>query len=125
MLTQASWHKNCSRSYLLQMTTELRLPQTEPEHEVLKQILSYFVRNRKAADSLEGVTRWRLMEEQVHRTLQQTETALKWLVTQGFLQEVQTTRSSPIFRLDPKRYTEAVHFLAEEGRRKKRKRPRT
>ncbi len=101
------------------------LLQAEPEHGILEQILSYFVRNQKAADSLEGVTRWRLLEEQVHRTLQQTEAAINWLVAEGFLQEVQRAGQVRIFRLNPKRYRDAVHFLAREGKRQKRKGPRS
>jgi hypothetical protein len=86
---------------------------SEPELEIVKQILNYFVRNPKAADTLEGVARWRLLEEQVHRSFQQTESALSWLVQQGFLEEVETVGSSRIFRLAVQRQAEAAHFLAE------------
>ena len=86
---------------------------SEPELEIVKQILNYFVRNPKAADTLEGIARWRLLEEQVHRSFQQTESALTWLVAQGFLEEVETVGSSQIFRLAPQHQTEAARFLAE------------
>jgi hypothetical protein len=98
------------------------LPQAEPEPdwEIVKQILSYFVRNPKAADSLEGVARWRLLEEQVRSSLQQTEAALAWLVSQGFLEDVQTAGSNHIFRLDPNRYADAMRVLgSQEGTRDK------
>lgn len=88
--------------------------ESEPERQIVKQILSYFVRNPKAADSLEGVTHWRLLEEQVHRTFQETEKALSWLVTQGFLQEIQGSGSARIFRLNPERSKDAVQFLSEQ-----------
>ena len=86
----------------------------------MKQILSYFVRNPRGTDTLEGVARWRLLEEQVHRNLQETETALAWLVSRGFLQEAKTPGSGPVFRLDPEQRGGAVEFLAElgEGERK-------
>jgi hypothetical protein len=91
------------------------LPQeTEPERQIVKQILSYFIRNPKAADSLEGVAHWRLLEEQVHRSVQQTEIALEWLVAEGFLQEVQTSGSTRIFKLNPERGEDAVRFIAEK-----------
>jgi hypothetical protein len=85
-----------------------------PELEIVKQILNYFLRNSKAADTLEGIARWRLLEEQVHRSFQQTESALAWLVKQGFLEEVETVGSSRIFRLAPQGQEKTARFLAEE-----------
>ena len=79
----------------------------------MKQILKYFVRNPQAADSLEGVARWRLLEEQVHHSLGQTESALKWLVSQGYLEEIQISGAARIFRLAAKRQTEAASLLGE------------
>ena len=86
---------------------------SEPELEIVKQILNYFVRNPKAADTLEGIARWRLLEEQVHRSFQQTESALTWLVAKGFLEEVETGGASQIFRLAAQHQAEAARFLAE------------
>lgn len=77
----------------------------------MKQILSYFLRNQNAADSLEGITRWRLLEEQIHRSLQETEIALAWLVEQRFLHEVKTVGTAPIFALNPERRADALSFL--------------
>jgi hypothetical protein len=93
------------------------LPQeAEAEPEIVKQILSYFVRNSTAADTLEGITRWRLQEEQIHRSLQQTDAALAWLVSQGLLQEVLPAGSPRLFRLNPERHGAAIHFLAREDK---------
>jgi hypothetical protein len=88
-----------------------------PEWDTVKQVLSYFVRNPKAADTLEGVARWRLLEEQVRRNFQQTEAALAWLVTQGLLEEVETA-GSRIFRLNAAALTDAVRFLADSEHHK-------
>jgi hypothetical protein len=82
------------------------------ELEIVKQILNYFLRNSKAADTLEGIARWRLLEEQVHRSFQQTESALAWLVKQGFLEEAETVGSSRIFRLAPQGREKVARFLA-------------
>jgi hypothetical protein len=89
--------------------------ESESDPEVVGQILSYFVCNPNAADSLEGVARWRLLEECAHRNFQQTTAALNWLVSRGFLEEVRITGSSRIFRLDPAKREEAVRFLAKRG----------
>lgn len=95
-----------------------------PELEIVKQILNYFLRNSKAADTLEGIARWRLLEEQVHRSFQQTELALTWLVEQGFLEEVKTVGSSRIFRLAPQGMEKTARFLAgEKSAQKDKKKP--
>ncbi len=101
---------------LLFAVARVTLPHAEQEFEPVKQILRYFLRNPNAADSLEGITRWRLLEEQIQRTLKETESALAWLVEQGFLQEVKALGSAPVFRLNPERQAEALSFLEEKSR---------
>lgn len=83
---------------------------------MVKQVLNYFVRNPNAADNLQGITRWRLLEEQIHRSLQETQVALTWLVEQGFLDEVKTPGAPPIFRLHPERRADAISFLEGKSR---------
>lgn len=89
----------------------VNLLRAEEELDLVRQIMSYFVRNPNAADTLEGITRWRLLEEQLHRSLQETERALAWLVAQGFLDEVKTTGAPPLFRLRPERRADAVALV--------------
>jgi len=98
----------------------LALPDAEPA--IVKQILNYFVRNRNAADSLEGVARWRLLEEQIQGSLQQTDAALKWLVAKEYLEEIKPAGSVPLFRLDPGRHAEALTFLEQPNKAAKRER---
>jgi hypothetical protein len=81
------------------------------ENEVVKRILRYFLRNPNAVDSLEGITRWRLLEEQIYHTLRETEVAIAWLVEQGFLDEVKATGPAPFFRLNVRQRARAVSFL--------------
>jgi hypothetical protein len=100
---------------LLKSKSEVPLPSTALElHEtVVRQILAYFVRSRRMVDTLEGIASWRLLEEQVSLSMRQTEAALKWLVEQGFLEELgpMGLRSS-IFRLNPQKVKDAKRFLA-------------
>jgi hypothetical protein len=100
----------------------LVLPHAEPA--IVRQILNYFVRNRSAADSLEGVARWRLVEEQIQHSLQQTDAALKWLVAKGYLEEVKPAGCVPLFRLAPDHQGEALKFLEKPDGATKRKRGR-
>jgi hypothetical protein len=90
--------------------------QTEDEPEMTREILRYFVRNPQAADSLEGVTRWRLLQDTVQRQLENTQRALNWLVSRGFLRQVSNTGNAPIFSLNPERQAEARRFLNPGGR---------
>jgi hypothetical protein len=76
-------------------------------------VLSYFVRNPQAADSLEGVARWRLLDETVRRRVMATHEALAWLVERGVLQRRQGPGLEPVFSLDPDRTAEARQLLAE------------
>ena len=76
------------------------------------EILSYFTRNPQAADSLEGIARWRLLDEAIHRSVQETETALGWLVDRGYLIESSRPGIKPIYRLNPDRIADSAETLA-------------
>jgi hypothetical protein len=87
---------------------------TALDNDVVKQVLGYFVRNPKTADTLEGIARWRLLEERVQKSLLQTEAAIDWLVGQKYLEEVMVAGSKEaIFRLNPERRSDAVRLLAK------------
>ena len=79
--------------------------------ETARQILRYFVRNPNAADNLEGIVRWRLLEETIHHSVGETQQALMWLVSQGFLSEWHVGGSEKIFLLNRERQAEAQCFL--------------
>ena|SRR5258708_3107945 len=83
-----------------------------PDRAMASEILSYFVRNPQAADSLEGVARWRLMDEVIQRKLAETQAALTWLVTQGFLATFTSPGGTVTFSLNPERAEAARQFLA-------------
>jgi len=76
-----------------------------------REILSYFMRNPQAADTLEGMVRWRLLSEVVHRKVDETRAALEWLVEQGLLLETRSPGVGPIFSLNPAKIPEAQGIL--------------
>lgn len=76
--------------------------------------MSYFVRNPRAADSVEGVARWRLLDQAIHRTVDETHRALEWLVAEGFLCQATTAGSGTIFTLNAERQAQARRFLELE-----------
>jgi hypothetical protein len=84
-------------------------PKKQPKRA--KEVLDHFLRNPQAADTLEGVARWRLLRETVHRGVEETAEALEWLVSEGFLKETPTTYSKPIYSLNPEAVRKAAHLL--------------
>jgi len=79
-----------------------------------KMILRYFIRNHRAADTYEGIVRWRLREEAIHQITEETQAALGRLVDRGFLREERIAPGPSLFRLNPEKQAEAQAFLAAE-----------
>jgi hypothetical protein len=80
-------------------------------------ILGYFVRSPQAADTLEGIARWRLLDAYITRKVEETQCALDWLVAEGYLLETRTAGAGLIYSLNPDRADAARDFLsrAESG----------
>lgn len=90
-----------------------------------QEVLAYFLRNPRAADTLEGVTRWRLLEERIHRRVEEVDRALAWLVDEGFLLKRSTQGSDPIFSFNAAKASEAKSFVTDERAGRRRKKPGT
>jgi len=88
-------------------------PDEPADVAAVKQVLSYFVLHPLAADDLEGIARWRLLEEMIISRIDETNRALAWLVAQGFL-HVHTNGPGPIFSLNPDNLDDAQAFLADQ-----------
>lgn len=80
--------------------------------DIAKDVLDYFLRHPRAADDLEGVARWRLLSQAIHRGVEETGQALDWLVQQGYLDKVSHSGSGAIFHLRAGQRAEAEAFLA-------------
>ena len=74
-------------------------------------ILNYFIRHPNAADSIEGIARWRLLDELAHRKVRETDRAVRWLVDRGFLVERPVPGGQSILCLNPEKAGEAVRLL--------------
>ena len=72
------------------------------------------MRNPQAADSLEGVARWRLLDETIHRSVRETDHSLHALVVRGLLRETRRPGAAPIFSLNPETLREAQRLAEEE-----------
>lgn len=76
--------------------------------------MRYFVEHPQALDSLEGVARWRLLQQRIEETVAETEAALEWLVEKGLLQRVDVAYGPPLFRADETSEADVERLLAEE-----------
>ena len=84
-----------------------------PNVTAAKEILSYFLRNPEAADTLTEIARWRLMHETVRRSVEATENALNWLIAEGYVREETRVGTQRIFQLNSERREDAESFLEE------------
>lgn len=78
-----------------------------------KDILSYFIKHPMAADTCEGLARWRLLEEYVEQTTRDTEKALDWLVDHGFLSTRKGAGNRAVFVLNDARRQDAETFVGD------------
>lgn len=85
--------------------------------ERAREVLRYFLRNPQAADSLEGVARWRLVDEAIYRSVDEINQALGWLVDEGLLLRESVTGLGPIFRLNVEREPDARHLVTKVSSR--------
>lgn len=89
------------------------------------EILSYFLRNPEAVDSLEGVARWRLPQELMRQQVEEIDDALRWLSAKGFLLVRPVRGSYPLFSLHRERTTDAMKFIARADSGHSRRRSRS
>lgn len=83
----------------------------ERKSQLARQILRYFVRNPQAIDNLEGIVRWRLLQERIHSTFRETELVLDSLVQEGYLRKEVNPGGDPLYRLNAAQ-AESARFLA-------------
>ena len=91
----------------------------ESPPRLAKDILSYYVKHPTAADTSEGLARWRLLEAYVEQTTRETEKALDWLVAQGYLSVRTGLGHRRMFTLNTDRLEDAETFVGDppEGTR--------
>jgi hypothetical protein len=77
----------------------------------VRDVLAYFVRHPAAADSLEGIARWRVQQEIAPHIVEQVDQALVWLVDAHLLVREDRLGVASTFRLDPARAGEAKRLL--------------
>ena len=93
------------------------------DFDVVRDVLRYFTRNPQAADTVEGVARWRLVDEAIYQNLEQVGKAVAWLVSRGLLIEESTSPSTLIVRLNKQQLGQIEQFLQPARPAEARNRP--
>ena len=91
------------------------------QEQAAKEVLSYLLRHPAAADTFEGIARWRLLEEIAKRSVDSTEEAVKWLIANGFLREEKIAGGRTIYRLESEKREEAELLVKKTGAEKSRR----
>jgi len=86
--------------------------------QIAGEILSYLLEHPAAADTFEGIARWRIAEEIAMRSAAATEDALAWLIRSGLLREERIAGGRTIYRLDAGKRKQAE--VLAKGREAKR-----
>ena len=95
----------------------MRKTRLRPNGTVEKEILRYFLRNPSGADTLEGIARWRLFDEGLYRSIEETNRAVNSLVSHGFLvREPSLILTECVFRLDLNKRNQAEQYLKQTKR---------
>lgn len=81
----------------------------------IREVLAYFVQHPSAADSLEGIARWRVQQQSVPQIVERVDRALAWLVDAQLLVREDRLGGVPTFRLAPSRAREARRLLRNIG----------
>lgn len=83
------------------------------DRELARDIIRYYLRNPRALDTLEGIARWRLLDERIHRTIREVREATSWLIERGLLEEDAAGRRR-LIGLNRERLEEARRFAGGE-----------
>ena len=78
---------------------------------VVRDIMRYFLQYPAAADSVEGIARWRLLQLRAQDVVQETNAALALLVEREILQEIPVLGAAPLFRLNPDKSDDARRLM--------------
>ena len=86
---------------------------SDADREIAQEILRYFARNPGAADTMEGIARFRLLDERIYSSLEQVTRALALLVAEGLLVKVPVARTGEVFQLNQEKPQAIERFLDE------------
>ncbi len=88
---------------------------TNSEVEQAREILQYFVEHPQASDDLEGIARWRLLQQHVTWQVEQVRRALELLVQLDLLCQQETAVAGRRYSLNRAKVAESETFFAQQN----------
>src|SRR5256885_1442549 len=67
---------------------------------VVRDVMRYFLQHPTAADTAEGIARWRLLEQRARDAVAETDAALELLVARKIVKEIRVAGAPTLFRLN-------------------------
>jgi len=89
--------------------------QSNTEVEQAREIIRYFMQHPQASDDLEGIARWRLLQQRVHRQVEEVQSALALLVNLKLLNEQDTPTAGRRYSLNPAKVSESREFIDQSN----------
>jgi hypothetical protein len=74
-------------------------------------ILSFYLTNPGAVETIDGIVEWRLMEEIIRRRVADTHEALRWLVERGLLTRQERPGGDSLYQLPAEKRAKAERFV--------------
>ena len=79
-----------------------------------REILEHYLENPASADTLEGISEWRLLDAIVQRRVEETDAALRWLVAHGYLERLAATGAAPpLYHLNTRNVDDAKRLVQQ------------
>ena len=87
-----------------------------PGRPIADEILAYLVKHPEAQDTLEGITEWWLLEQQIKRETAKAKEALEELVAKGLILERRGMDSRIYYKINPIKYGEIQVLLKNRSK---------
>jgi len=82
---------------------------------ISKAILRYLVKNPESRDTMEGIMKWWLLEQEIQHQRQLVERAIRVLVEKGYLIRKQESDSQVHYQINKEKYSEILQSLEDSG----------
>ena len=95
---------------------EKNLKSEKINESLIYNILYYLYRNPDAKDTLEGITRWWLLQERIDQKLEEVASCLDFLVSKGFIIEKTIDNKRKYYQVNREKLKEISEILNEKSK---------
>jgi hypothetical protein len=84
--------------------------------QIAEDILRYLTKHPRAQDTIEGISEWWLLEQDIGRRTAEVREAVAVLVSDGLIIESRNNDARPLYRINRRRYRQIQARLREGGK---------